>query len=74
MEQKVAAIGGPDAGVTVVSNSYDLATQLDQIEEYIAAGVQMIILNAADPIGVLPVLKKAKAAGIVLSQQSSRLF
>ena len=64
--QKVAAIGTPDATVSVVSNNYDLATQIQQINDFIVEGVQMIVLNAADSEGVLPVLEKAKQAGIVV--------
>lgn len=66
VEKKVAEIGGPEAEVTVVSSSYDLDIQIRQIEAFIAAGVQMIVLNAADPDGILPVIERAKRAGIVI--------
>lgn len=66
VERRVAEIGGPSAEVTVVSNSYDLETQIRQIKDFIAAGVQMIVLNAADPEGIYPVLMEAKEAGIVI--------
>lgn len=65
VEQEAARLGGPQVQVRVVSNSYDLATQLRQIGDFVAAGVQMIVLNAADPQGVLPALDDAAAAGIV---------
>lgn len=57
---KVAAIAAPDAKIKIVSNSYDLATQIKQINDLIAGGVQMTVLNAADSEGVLPVLEKAR--------------
>lgn len=66
VEQKVAELGGRKARVTVVSNSYDLNTQINQIDDFIAAGVQMIVLNAADPEGILPAVERAKRAGIVV--------
>lgn len=59
-------IGGDGVKVTTVSNKYDLNTQVDQIENFIASKVDIIIVNAADPKGIGPVLKKAKMAGIVV--------
>jgi len=59
-------IGGPDVKVTTVSSKYDLNTQVGQIENFIANKVDMIIVNAVDPKGIEPVLKKARAAGIVV--------
>lgn len=59
-------IGGPGVKVTTVSNKYDLNTQVGQIENFIASKVDIIILNASDPRGVGPALKKAKDAGIVV--------
>ena len=56
----------PNAKVTVVSSGYDLNTQVGQIDTFIAAGVDMIILNAADTKGIAPAVKKAKAAGIIV--------
>lgn len=56
----------PNARVTVLSAGYDLNTQVGQIENFIASGVDIIILGAADTQGVGPVVKKAKAAGIIV--------
>lgn len=56
----------PGAQVTAVSADYDLNKQFTQIDDFIAAGDQIIMVNAADPVAVLPALKKAKAAGIVI--------
>ena len=66
VEKKVSELGGPDAKVTVVSNSYDLNIQIKQIDDFIAAGMQMIVLNAADPEGILTAVMRAKQAGIVV--------
>jgi len=56
----------PNAKVTVLSAGYDLNTQVGQMENFIASGVDMIILGAADTQGIGPVVKKAKAAGIIV--------
>ncbi len=63
--------GGPQAGgdnvkVTLVSSGYDLGQQVAQIDNFIAAKVDMIILNAADSKGIGPAVKRAKEAGIVV--------
>lgn len=56
----------PGAKVTTVSSKYDLNTQVGQIENFIANKVDMILVNAADPKGIAPALKKATNAGIVV--------
>ena len=65
-EATARKIGGPDVKLTAVSASYDLNTQVGQIENFIANKVDMIVVNAADPKGIAPVLQKARAAGIVV--------
>src|SRR5471030_1219876 len=59
-------LGGPGVKVTTVSSKYDLNTQVGQIENFIANKVDIIVVNAVDPKGIAPVLKKARAAGIVV--------
>lgn len=59
-------IGGPNVKVTTVSSKYDLNTQVGQIENFIANKVDLILINASDPKGIAPVLKKARAAGIAV--------
>lgn len=59
-------IAGGNVKVTTVSSKYDLNTQVSQVENFIASKVDMIIINAADPKGVAPVIKKARDAGIVV--------
>jgi ribose transport system substrate-binding protein len=46
--------------------SYDLNKQFTQIDNFIAAGVNMILLNATDAKAILPAVKRAQAAGIVV--------
>ncbi|MGP0718997.1 substrate-binding domain-containing protein, partial [Escherichia coli] len=43
-----------------------LGQQVAQIDNFIAAKVDMIILNAADSKGIGPAVKRAKEAGIVV--------
>ena len=56
----------PGANVTAVSADYDMSKQFTQIDNFIAAHVDMILLNAADPKAIEPAVKKARAAGIVV--------
>lgn len=46
-----AQAGGDNVKVTLVSSGYDLGQQVSQIDNFIAAKVDMIILNAADSKG-----------------------
>lgn len=59
-------IGGPRARVVTVSSKYDLHTQVGQIENFIANKVDILVVNATDPKGIAPVLRKARDAGIVV--------
>ncbi len=56
----------PDARITVVSSGYDLNTQTGQMDTFISAGVDIIVLNAADTAGIAPAVRRAKEAGIVV--------
>lgn len=56
----------PDASITVVGAEYDLNTQSSQIDSFIAAGVELIIINAVDAVAIGPAVRRAKAAGIVV--------
>ena len=56
----------PQAKVTVSSADYDLNKQFTQIDNFIAAGVDLILVNAADPRAIAPAIKRAQAAGIVV--------
>ena len=56
----------PNVKVTALSSKYDLNTQVGQVENLIANKVDLILLNAVDPKGIAPVVKKARDAGIVV--------
>lgn len=65
-EMKARELAGKDVKVTLVSSGYDLGQQVTQIDNFIAAGVDMIVLNAADSKGIAPAVKRAQQAGIVV--------
>nr|WP_157070009.1 ABC transporter substrate-binding protein [Aureimonas frigidaquae] len=54
----------PNVKVTALGFERDLNKQVEQIDNYIAAGVDMIVMSAADPKAIEPAVAKAKAAGI----------
>lgn len=56
----------PGVKVTAVSADYDMNKQFTQIDNFISAHVDLILLNAADPKAIEPAVKKARAAGIVV--------
>jgi ribose transport system substrate-binding protein len=56
----------PKVAVTAVSADYDLNKQFTQIDNFIASGVDLILLNAADPRAIAPAVKRAQAAGVVV--------
>jgi ribose transport system substrate-binding protein len=56
----------PKVEVTALGFDYDLGKQVTQIDNFIAAGVDMILLNAADKQALAPAVKKAQTAGIVV--------
>jgi ribose transport system substrate-binding protein len=56
----------PDVKVTSVSADYDLNKQFTQIDNFISAHVDMILLNSADPKAIEPAVMRAKKAGIVV--------
>ena len=56
----------PAAKVTISSADYDLNKQFTQIDNFISAGVDLILVNAADPRANAPAIKRAQAAGITV--------
>jgi ribose transport system substrate-binding protein len=56
----------PNVRVVSSSADYDLNKQFTQIDNFIASGVNVIILNAVDPNAILPAIKRAQKAGIVV--------
>ncbi len=65
-ESKAKEIGGGDVRVTAVSADYDLQKQVDQMDNFIASRVNMIMVNAAHPEGIFPSVMRAKQAGIAV--------
>lgn len=57
----------PDVKITSVSADYDLNKQVSQIDSFIAAGTDIIMLNAVDAKAIAPAVKRAKAAGVVVA-------
>jgi ribose transport system substrate-binding protein len=58
METEVKKIN-PNAKVTAVSNDYDLNKDVTAMETFIAAGTDIIFLDAADSEAIAPSVKKA---------------
>ncbi|MCW5706876.1 ABC transporter substrate-binding protein [Shinella sp.] len=61
-----AKLINPNAEVTTVGYDYDLNKQLTQIDNFIASGVDLILLNPGDPNAIEPAIKRAQAAGIIV--------
>lgn len=65
-EQAAKEIGGDNVRVTVVSSGYDLNQQFNQLENFVAADTDVIVLNAADSKGIRPAVDQARKAGSVV--------
>jgi ribose transport system substrate-binding protein len=65
-EKEAKRIGGDDVKVTVVSSGYDLNQQFNQIENFVAADTDVIILNAADSKGIRPAVDQARRVGKIV--------
>ncbi|AFY44869.1 ABC transporter substrate-binding protein [Nostoc sp. PCC 7107] len=65
-EKEAKKIGGNDVRVTVVSSGYDLNQQFNQIENFVAANTDIIILNAADSKGIRPAVEQARRVGKIV--------
>ena len=57
----------PNVQVTSVSADYDLNKQVSQMDSFVAAGVDIIMLNAVDAKAIAPAVKKAQAAGVIVA-------
>jgi ribose transport system substrate-binding protein len=62
----------PTVQVTTVAYDYDLNKQFTEIDNFIAAGADMILLSAGDPKAIKSAIKKAEAAGIVVVAVDAR--
>ena len=56
----------PNVKIVTASSDYDIGKQSTQMDNFIASGVDMILINAADPKAMGPAVKRAQAAGIVV--------
>ena len=56
----------PNVKVQTVGYDYDLGKQVTQIDNFIASGVDLILLNPGDPKALKPAIQKAQAAGIIV--------
>lgn len=65
-EAKARQFGGAGVKFTSASSNYDLNLQMNQVEDFIAAKVDLIILGAADTKGIAPAIRKARAANIII--------
>ncbi len=63
-EEKAKELGGDKVRVTVDSADDDLGKQTNQIDNFIAAKVDLILLNPVHPEGIMPAVLRAKEAGI----------
>ena len=61
-----AKLINPAVMVTTASADYDLNKQFTQIDNFISSGVDLILVNAADPRAIAPAIKRAQAAGVVV--------
>ena len=56
----------PNVKVQTVGYDYDLGKQVTQIDNFIASGVDLILLTPGDPKALKPAIQKAQAAGIIV--------
>ena len=56
----------PDVEVLTFGYDYDIGKQFSQIDNFIASGVDLILLNAADAKAIEPAVRKAQKAGIAV--------
>jgi ribose transport system substrate-binding protein len=63
---KMAEQTAKEEGVTIdiQSGNGDLATQISIVQQFIAQGVDMILMSPSDPKGIVPVIRQATQAGI----------
>ncbi len=66
VERTAADLGGPGVKVAVASNDYDLGIMERHIDAFVEAGVDLIVLGAADPGSARPAIARARSAGIVV--------
>jgi ribose transport system substrate-binding protein len=56
----------PKVKFTSESSNYDVNNQTNQMDNFVASGVNLILLNAADSKGIAPAVQRAKAGHVVI--------
>ena len=56
----------PSVKFSAESSNYDVNNQINQMDNFISSGVDLILLNATNSIGIAPAVMRAKAAGITV--------
>jgi ribose transport system substrate-binding protein len=56
----------PSVKFSAESSNYDVNNQINQMDNFISSDVNLILLNAANSIGIAPAVMRAKAAGITV--------
>ena len=64
-EAKAQELGGGKVNATAVSADYDLNKQSTQIDNFIASGAEMVLIDAVDPNAIEPAINRLHDAGIV---------
>ncbi len=57
----------PKSSLTATSADYDLNKQATQIDNFISAGDNLVMINAVDPVAVAPAIKRAEAQHMVVA-------
>ena len=56
----------PSVRVNSASADYDLNKQFTQVDNFVASGANLILINGVDPNAILPAIKRAEAAGVAV--------
>ncbi len=62
---KSKELAGKDVKIISGDMQWDLNKQFIQLDNFKGAGVDMIIVNAADPVAIEPAMKRMREAGII---------
>jgi ribose transport system substrate-binding protein len=72
-QHQVAHAADYDLIVNGIKNETDLAEQVGLVEQMIAQGVQALVIAPADSKALIPALKRARAAGVLVINIDNRL-
>src|SRR6188508_1703314 len=62
---KLGSLGNPFF-VALAKGAEAKAKEINQIDNFVASGVDLILLNAADPKAIISAVKRAQQAGVVV--------